>query len=523
MQILISILVFVIIFSLVIFVHEFGHFLAAKKAGICVEEFGFGMPPRIFGKKVGETVYSVNWIPFGGFLRILGEDGSGKKNKRSFGNAHLRSRFFVTVGGVVMNLIMAFVFLTVGFWMGIEPLIATTDDFIEGIESGQVLIETGMYVKSVEEGSVADSYGISEGDKIVLVDSSPLTMVADFYLAFEDGVAIVNIDGKGDFEFSGDGSDLGMEFYSFDMPRVKIIEVLDGSPLLAGDVILRINGVEVFGIERFYEMEDFVESYDVLRDGQVVAVEVSRAFSNSALITKVFPDSGAETAGLMAGDVILNINGQEVSRAEDVPSVTLVQEGDVLTYVIMRDGAQMSFDVSRNEEGYVGIYVSDKENVGSDILSVYEETYVTSVMEIKKVRYGFLKAPIESVSEIKRLSMLTLGVIKEFFGGLITKGEVSDSVAGPVGIAQMTYVFFKEGFAALVRFVALLSLSLAVFNIVPFPGLDGGRFIFLLFEAFTGRKPNAKVEAVFHSIGFMLLMLLLVVVTYKDVARIIVE
>ncbi|HAU39487.1 MAG: peptidase M50, regulator of sigma E protease [Candidatus Peregrinibacteria bacterium GW2011_GWF2_43_17] len=521
MQIFISILVFIVIFSLVIFVHELGHFLAAKRARIYVEEFGFGMPPRIWGKKVGETVYSVNWIPFGGFLRILGENGGGKSNKRSFGNAHLRSRFFVAVGGVVMNLIMAFLFLTLGFWIGIEPLIATTDDFIEGIESGQIVIETGMYVKSVEVGSVADELGIEVGDKISSVDSSPLTMVADFYLAFEDGMAVLEVDGKGSIKFEGDGSKLGMDFYSFDMPRVKIVEVAEGSLLQEGDVILRIDGVEIFGIERFYEIKDSAVDYDVLRSGEVVAVELVPSVKNSALITKIFQGSGAEEAGLIASDVILSINGQEILKAEDVPTVTLAQEDDVLTYVIKRDGTEISFDVLRNEEGYVGIYVADIESVKSDVSAIYEETYVTSVMEIKKVRYGFLRAPVEAVSEIKRLSILTFGVIKEFFGGLITKGEVSDSVAGPVGIAQMTYVFFKEGFAALVRFIALLSLSLAVFNIIPFPGLDGGRFAFLLFEAFTGRKPNAKVEAVFHSVGFMLLMLLLVVVTYKDVIRIV--
>lgn len=521
MQILISILVFIVIFSLVIFVHEFGHFLAAKKAGIRVEEFGFGMPPRIWGKKVGETIYSVNWIPFGGFLKILGENGNGKGNKRSFGNAPLRSRFFVAIGGVVMNSVMAFVFLTFGFWIGIEPLIATTDDFIAGIESGQIHIETGMYVKNVENGSIAAEYGVAISDKILTVDALPITMVADFYLAFDDGVAVLGIDGKGNVGFSGDGSDLGMDFYSFDMPRVKVVEVASGSPLQAGDVILRINGIEVFGIERFYEMKDSAVSYDVLRTGDIVIVKSDDPAWNSALITKVFPDSGAEAAGLMVGDVILSINGQGIFKAEDVPIATLAQEEEILTYVIKRNGAELSFDVARNDEGYVGVYVTDVEIVKSDVLSVYEETYVTSVIEIEKVKYGVLRASLEAVSEIKRLSVLTFGVIKEFFGGLITKGEVSDSVAGPVGIAQMTYVFFKEGFAALVRFIALLSLSLAVFNIIPFPGLDGGRFVFLLFEAFTGRKPNARVEAVLHSVGFMLLMLLLVVVTYKDVARMI--
>jgi len=102
---------------------------------------------------------------------------------------------------------------------------------------------------------------------------------------------------------------------------------------------------------------------------------------------------------------------------------------------------------------------------------------------------------------------------------LLSSGEIPDGVAGPVGIAQMTHVFVQEGFASVIRFVALLSLSLAVFNIIPFPALDGGRLAFLLFEAVTGRKPNQRFETALHGLGFMLLMLLLLAVTFQDIAR----
>jgi len=146
----------------------------------------------------------------------------------------------------------------------------------------------------------------------------------------------------------------------------------------------------------------------------------------------------------------------------------------------------------------------------------------TSVLEIKDAKYGFFASFAESWHEIGRLSVLTFGMLKSFVGQLFIEGTVAENISGPVGIAQMTYVFLQEGFASLIRFTALLSLGLGTFNIVPFPGLDGGRFAFLAFEGITGRKPNRKVEAMFHSVGFMLLMLLMIVVTYKDIVRIVV-
>ena len=108
MEILLTIVVFILIFSFLILIHEFGHFTAAKRAGVKVEEFGFGLPPRIFGVKKGETLYSINWIPFGGFVRMLGEDSSSKKarnSKRSFVNQPLRTQAWIVSAGVVMNLL----------------------------------------------------------------------------------------------------------------------------------------------------------------------------------------------------------------------------------------------------------------------------------------------------------------------------------------------------------------------------------------------------------------------------------
>ncbi len=112
-------------------------------------------------------------------------------------------------------------------------------------------------------------------------------------------------------------------------------------------------------------------------------------------------------------------------------------------------------------------------------------------------------------------------MIGNVFGSIFSSGEVPEGVAGPVGIAQMTGVYLQEGFVALMRFTALLSLSLAVINIFPFPALDGGRFLFILIELVRGKPVDSRIEGWIHSFGFLLLLGVIVLVTFKDVVRLV--
>lgn len=529
--------------------HELGHFSAAKKAGIKVEEFGFGMPPRIWGKKVGETIYSINWIPFGGFVRLFGEDigkAEAKTSKKSFSNKSVRARMIVAVGGIVMNFILAFLLLSFGFMMGIEPLIVTSEDFLASIRSGQVVIEPGLYVYSITEGGSADEAGLHASDEIISAFGSEADDLYEFYRLIGENVSgvfsIRSPDGivrEVDITADKDGK-YGFDLYSFELPRVAVYSS-SSSGLIAGDIILTIGEEEVLSVSDYEDLvrgggnvvvyrKGVLQSQNSLYYGSGTAslsgsvVDLGEIFveKKTAMITDVVYGSPAEEAGLMDGDKILSINGIEIYKAEDVIETTFVIADETLQYVVERVGEAVELTVGRDENGLVGVYVADiYDGIGNGV-SVYETVLPTSVLEIKPVQYGFFKSFSESWYEMGRLSVFTFGMIKSFLGQLFTEGTVAENISGPVGIAQMTYVFLQEGFASLIRFTALLSLGLATFNIIPFPGLDGGRFAFLAFEAITGRKPNKKVEAMFHSVGFMLLMLLMIVVTYKDIVRIVV-
>ena len=155
------ILVFIVGIAILILAHEFGHFIVAKKNGVLVEEFGFGFPPRLFGKKIGETIYSINLIPLGGFVRLYGEDMDQKIDQklkdRAFGNKKIWQRSLILVAGVVMNLVVGALFLAASYFMGMpQP--------VESLPQGT---KADVFITQVMSSSPAQKSGIKMGDKVV--------------------------------------------------------------------------------------------------------------------------------------------------------------------------------------------------------------------------------------------------------------------------------------------------------------------------------------------------------------------
>ncbi len=158
-----TILIFVAVLSLLVFVHEFGHFITAKRAGIRVDEFGFGFPPRLFGIKKNDTIYSINWIPLGGFVKIKGEAGEHKNDKDSFSSKSALTRASVLLAGVGMNMLLAWALLTVGYLIGLPQV-------IDGLSPYARVADTKITVMQVLPGSPADVGGVQAGDVITTVD-----------------------------------------------------------------------------------------------------------------------------------------------------------------------------------------------------------------------------------------------------------------------------------------------------------------------------------------------------------------
>jgi len=343
--------IFLLILGVLVFAHEFGHFIAAKKSGIGVEEFGFGFPPRLFGIRRKETTYSLNLIPLGGFVRLVGESGPPFDTKNSFAAKPPGIRFLVLVMGVVMNLVLAILVLAIGFGLGM-PLFSNHD--------------TQLPYPGVKKS------------------------------------------------------------------EVRIVEVL----------------------------------------------------SNSL----------AQKIGLEAGDIILGSPENNFYSYKAIYNYSRESQNPVLR--IKRGESEISFSFDQIKEGeYLGILMQEKAS------------------------YSFWWLPFIALCEAGKLIWAIMLLFGKLFADLFAHGIVPQDMAGPVGIFIFTSEAVRSGFFEVIRLIVVLSINLAIINILPFPALDGGRILFVAVEKLRGRRVAQNIENIIHSIGLVLLLVLIFLITWRDIIR----
>ncbi|MDB4940023.1 MAG: Zinc metalloprotease [Candidatus Doudnabacteria bacterium] len=351
---MLTIIVFILILAALVLFHEFGHFIIAKKSGMQVDEFGFGFPPRIWGKKIGETTYTLNAIPLGGFVKIAGENNDGDENPRSFINKSFTARLFTLIAGVIMNFVLAWILFSIGFTIGLPTVI--------------------------EQGQTVPAHGTIRGGSI----------------------SILQID----------------------------------------------------------------------------------------------PNSPAAKAGITEGDVIISLDGHPVNDVNQVIDYIKSKAGSSVDFQMKRGNTNEDFKVTPRQnpppgEGAVGIALG---NVG-------------------RLSFPFYIAPIMA---LKATWQVIVGTASGFYH-LIFQGQGVSSLGGPVKIAKLTGQVTQLGLVYILQFAAFLSVNLGILNIMPFPALDGGRVLFLIIEKVRGKRNNSKIESWFNTIGFALLMVLVLIITVKDI------
>lgn len=356
---LLTVVIFILILSLLIFVHELGHFLTAKRSGVRVEEFGFGFPPRLWGKKIGETVYSLNWIPLGGFVKLKGESGEAREDQDSFAHQGFLKRSLILSAGVLMNVALAVFLFSVGYLFGLPT--ALTDEQMAGDNVRDVKIQIAGVVKD----SAAEQAGLKPGDQLLAIDQVNLKNVGQLQLYLKEHAE---------------------QSMSLAVKREQEVKTINFQP------------------------------------------GIIPGYSQSKVLGTTLIQSGIVRYGLVAS---------------------------------WYQGAVLSFNV--------------------------------------------LKQIVISFYQLFKNLLIGLGLTVE--------------LSGPVGVAVMTGKAVSLGWLYLLQFTAILSLNLAVVNFLPFPALDGGRFLFLIIEKIRRRPNNQKIENIIHNLGFSLLMILVLIVTYRDVVR----
>ena len=518
------------ILAILIIAHELGHFFAARSVGVTVEEFGIGLPPRAKGWRWKGVLWSLNWIPFGGFVRVKGEDASDVSPDSMNAKAPLQRAWFL-VAGPLMNFVVA---ILLSF-----ALIA-----FQGIPSEA----SHIYIGQVAADSPAAGAGWQPGDAIVAVGGEEITSASQLqslirqYSGEETTVTILR--GGETIETTvtprknppanqgATGITMGEGINSI----VKFTEVEAGSPaeaagLRTGDVLVAVDGVTV---DSHVQAQSLLQNAQgstvpvvVKRDGAEVALTLAIP-ATSIVVTGVGTDTPAEDAQLFRGDRLTAIDGEAITDGTSLQTTLLDHAGQEVTVTVDRvvTAAGGGTETRAIDVTLAIPEIADDENPLTVIGINAGEPSVFSVIGTDAV--------VSNVYEDVSLGQIVPQTWDQFWSivtgtydgvGKIVTGEVStDQLTGPIGMGQLTSEVLSSAatpmWVSLAQIMMVISISLGAMNLLPLPALDGGRLLFVLIEILRGGKKIApEKEGMVHLTGMVILLGLMFFVAFGDVSR----
>ncbi|HRI46561.1 MAG TPA: RIP metalloprotease RseP [Ignavibacteriaceae bacterium] len=446
-----EVIYFVITIAILVFVHEFGHFAAAKLSGMRVDAFAIGFGFRLFGYNKlkgfsfgelakdfdgeGNTDYRLCLFPFGGYVKIAGmvdesmdtEFANKEPQPYEFRSKSTIKKVFVITAGVMMNLILSLLI----FW---------GSNFFYGKN-----LTKSTVLGVVETESLADSLGFKTGDKIVSVNGANVVYWEDV----RNQMFIENM-----------GKDLNVK------------------------------------VQRENETLDlFVPKSRVPSDeSQALFLLIEDL---KPVIGDVMKDNRADKAGIKANDIILRIDSTNIYTIPQTIKIISESKEKEISLAVLREKDTVNVSVVPGKDGKIGIALAGYTYMG----------------ETERVTHGFFESFILGGKDIVRMTDLTLTMMKRVISGDVEFGK---AFGGPIKIAQFAAKSADSGFASFMMFLGLLSLSLAILNIMPFPVLDGGHLVIILIEGIMKREIPIKVKIVIQNTGLALLLLLMAFIIYND-------
>ena len=433
------ILIAVVLFELIIFFHEGGHFIAAKKSGVKVNEFALGMGPKLFSFKKGETTYSFRILPIGGYCAMEGEDEESD-NPRAFNNAKIWKRMIIVVAGAVMNILFGLVLMMITLLPQDAFNSTTVSKFAPcsftattGLKQGDTIVEFNDYAINTSTDFSFAMYTLPLSD----VDGSTLEIYKQdclFYLRNHCATLIPELDEK---EYQA-------MYKLWEEGSAKIVETTDKKTA-------------------YSTMCDYI---DRISD----AVSVEKVSSYPEIEQK-------ETRKRFRTDMTVIRDGEKI----------VIEGVDFFTY---KDGETDEPTLA------IDFYV---EPVEKNFINLMEQTFMQTVSVVRMV-WGSL-----------------VGMVTGQFG-------IND-VSGPVGLAsaitdvasESLKTGFMDAVMSIVYVMMVITVNLGVVNMLPFPAFDGGRFVMLLIEAIFRKPVPRKIEGIINGVGLILLLMLMVVITFKDI------
>ncbi|MGH9524074.1 MAG: RIP metalloprotease RseP [Terriglobales bacterium] len=423
------------VLGVMILVHEFGHFAAAKIFGVRVEQFAVGFGKRLFGIRRGETDYRVNLLPLGGYVKMSGENPlEARTGDAGEFMSHPRwQRFIIALAGPFMNVVLAVGLMTVVFMVHFER---------------PAYLDQPANVGYVLDGSPAAKAGIQSGDRIAKIDGQPNPTWQDV---------------------------------------IYKVVLSPGQPL----------NVE---LERDGQLIDKKITPEAMGPDKIG--EAGWTPNRPVPVAQVDPTMPAEKAGMQKGDLILALDGRPVRSIESLLSMLEQNKTKPATVTVERKGQKLNLQITPVLDTVDG-----------------KQQYRLGFKSSEAVRVDKLPFPqafSKSVEENERLSGLILVMVEKLVQHQIPMQQIS----GPVAIAKMSgEAARQQGWTPLMELMAGISINLAIFNLLPFPILDGGVILFLAIEGIRRRDISLHIKERIYQVAFVLLVLFAVMVIYNDLAK----
>ncbi len=450
MLILWSLLGFLVAITILVAIHEFGHFWVARLAGVKVLRFsiGFGKPIFTLRDKKG-TEFVVALIPFGGYVRMLDEREAHvapEEQHLAFNRQSVWRRMAVIVAGPLFNILFAIF----AYWLM----------FVIGIKT------VAPIIGSVEPQSIAAKANLKPLQEIVMIDDTAVISWPAVQMALLPHI----------------GEQVKVKL------KTKHINTQHMAQHRLDLKHWRYQGSE----------PDLIASLGILPYSPAIP----------AVIGRVNPDSPAANAGLRAGDKMIGVNGKAVTNWAQVVAIILHKPHQTVTITVQRKQQQLTLAVKVGAKkraegkryGYLGVSSSAVQ-------------WPKALLRVQ--RFGFIAALPIAMKKTWQMTSLTCKMLaKMVIGEISTKG-----LSGPIGIAQGAGVSARMGMSYYLNFLALVSIGLAIINILPIPILDGGQFVYCVVELFSKKPVSERVQEIGMRVGIIILLSVMLLAIYNDVSR----
>jgi regulator of sigma E protease len=442
-----TLVAFLIVIGVLVFVHELGHLIAAKSVDIEVPRFSIGFGPRVAGFQWGETEYVISALPLGGYVRMAGmedtaaleggEDPEHTPSSRDFDAKPLWARAWVVSAGVIMNFLFAILVIAgVGFFVG-EPVISTTRVAVANVDE---IPTAGAPLERIPLGATLEAVG---------------------------GQAVENWN--------------------------EVVETLSTAP--AGPVELRFADAPPVSLT--------LAADDSARIAVLRHLEPYR----TATLGEVSPGSPAAEAGLEPGDQVVAAAGQPVRTWSEFVEIIQANPGRAVPLQVERGGSRIALTVTPEGQRELNV---DMERVEIGRIGVAQQRDVVTYHPL----------PLgESLSRGAQVTWETSGAIVSLLGDLFTGDASPRSLGGPLAIGQLSGQAARFGAEAFFQFMALLSVNLAVLNLLPIPVLDGGQLLFIIVEAVRGRPLSVEQRLRLSHVGLIIVVGIMVWAITNDFLR----